>query len=69
MPLTEGELAVNLSRDREDILDTRNRGQNVQLNPMYQPGISDADIKALKLKFSFLSDYTATFAMPPPSAW
>jgi hypothetical protein len=60
-PLTEGELAANLSRAREDILDTRNRGQNVQPNPMYQPGISDVDIKALKLKFSFLSNYTDSF--------
>ncbi len=60
-PLTEGELAANLTPAREDILDTRNRGQNVQPNPMFQPGITDADIRALKLKFNFLSDYTDSF--------
>jgi hypothetical protein len=58
-PLTEGELAANLTRAREDILDTRNRGRNVQ--PGIQPGITDADIRALKLKFNFLSDYTDSF--------
>ncbi len=30
-------------------------------NSLYQPGITDADIRALKQKFSFLSDYTDTF--------
>jgi hypothetical protein len=63
-------MAANLTRARDDIQDTQNRGraaqpnpvyQTMAPNPLYQPGIMDADIRALKQKFSFLSDYTDTF--------
>jgi hypothetical protein len=63
-------MAANLTRARDDIQDTQNRGraaqpnpvyQTMAPNPLYQPGITDADIRALKKKLSFLSDYTDTF--------
>jgi hypothetical protein len=63
-------MAANLTRARYDIQDTQTRGraaqpnpvyQTMAPNPLYQPGIIDADIRALKQKFSFLSDYTDTF--------
>jgi hypothetical protein len=63
-------MAANLTRARDDTQDTQNRGraaqpnpvyQTMAPNPLYQPGITDADIRALKQKFSFLSDYTDTF--------
>ena len=50
-----------MERARDDIQDTRSRGRNSQPNPLYQPGITDADIRALKLKFNFLADYSDSF--------
>ena len=69
--MSEADFTANEDRARDDMQDTRSRGQTAhpnhpyntaQPNPFYQPTtISDADIRALKTKFSFLADYSNEF--------
>jgi hypothetical protein len=62
-PLLDEELAANTNRARDDIADVTTRAgqQRINTNNDDINMISDADIRALKLKFSFLADYSDSF--------
>jgi hypothetical protein len=62
-PLLDEELTTNTNRARDDIADVTSRGsqQRTTTNNDDTNMISDADIRALKLKFSFLADYSDSF--------